>query len=74
MKLTVITSTGYKAEISTAVAADGAAVEVKTAAYIFKGVLSPWIVLKSYTGADAQKRAQTYANRLVAALMDEEGK
>ncbi len=70
MKRTVTTTTGYRAEIETV--ANAARVEVKTAAYIFKGVLSPWVVLHAYEGEHAQDQADRYVTRLVAALKDEE--
>lgn len=72
IEISVATDTGYKAEVKTV--KSGEAVEVHSAAYIFKGLLSPFIVLKKFTGDDAETRADRYAKRLVAALVDEEEK
>jgi hypothetical protein len=72
VKRTVTTSTGYRAEIMTATAVDGVSVEVKTAAYVLKNILSPWITLKAFSGHDAQQHADDYVDRLVAALLGED--
>lgn len=72
IEISVATDTGYKAEVKTVKA--GEAVEVHSAAYIFKGLLSPFITLKRFTGEGAESRADHYAKRLVAALLDEEEK
>lgn len=70
IEISVATDTGYKAEVKTMRIGD--VVEVHSAAYIFKGLLSPFIVLKRFTGDVAESRADRYAKRLVAALLDEE--
>lgn len=69
IEISVATDTGYKAEVKTVKV--GEDVEVHSAAYLFRGLLSPFIVLKKFAGVDAELRADRYARRLVAALMDE---
>ena len=67
MKISVSTDTGYKAEIQVEPTRTGH--QVRTAAYLFRGVLSPWIVLKEFTGPDSEKRAGAYADSLARALV-----
>ena len=69
IEISVATDTGYKAEVRTVKVGEN--VEVHSAAYLFKGILSPFIVLKKFSSEHAERDADRYARRLVAALMDE---
>lgn len=66
MKVSLVTETGYKAVIETEAHEGGW--QVKSAAYIFRGVLSPFVVLKRFS---TEAQAEQYATRLVAAIKGE---
>lgn len=66
MKASIVTDTGYKAIIETEPHDGGW--HVKTAAYIFKGMLSPFVVLKRF---ETETEADQYATRLVKAIKGE---
>ena len=66
MKVSLVTDTGYKAIIETE-DHDGTW-QVKTAAYVFKNMLSPFVVLKKFT---TEAEADTYVHNLVAAIKGE---
>lgn len=66
MKLVVVSDTGYKALIETE--PDGDHWQVKSAAYIFRGVLSPFVVLKRGL---SEPDAERYANALADAIKGE---
>lgn len=72
MEMTVTNDTGYKAEVRTVEVSGG--VEVRTAVYIIRNMLSPFVTIKKFTGDGAQAKADKYVTRLVAALLDEEEK
>ncbi len=69
LRKTVETDTGHQAVITTVPSVDGT-VLVKMAAY-WRKVLTPAIDLKRYSGPDAEAKADAYALRLLAAIMDE---
>ena len=69
LKLTIETPTKHKAVITTQASVDGTWL-VKMAAY-WRNVLTPSVVLISYQGPDAETRADAYALRLKAAILDE---
>lgn len=71
LKLTVNTDTGYRAEIHVDDPDHEGLVVVKSAAYIFKGILSPFVALKFFYGEKATLRAELYAKKLKTAI--EEG-
>lgn len=66
MKLSLVTETGYKALIETE--PHGDAWQVKSAAYIFKNMLSPFVTLKILP---TEAEADAYATNLVAAIKGE---
>lgn len=68
-KLTVTTENGYEAEIHVTLSIDGTWL-VRAAAF-FRGIRTPAIDLKAFTGKAAERRAMNYATRLHAAFMDE---
>jgi hypothetical protein len=70
-KLIINTDTGYRAELHVDDPDEKGIVCVKSAAYIFKNVLSPFIALRYFNGDNATRKAEKYARDLKRAL--EEG-